>query len=201
MGWRAARLAALQDDPSPRPVTGWLVEEAPEASFYNALCDHEWHRPAGEISACGGDMMVRSRAYSDAGGFDAQVIAAEDDEFCQRLRKAGWRMIRLPQEMTCHDAGMTRFGQWWRRAVRSGHGFAQVGAVHSGYFARERRRVWLYGLALPLLAVAGLVWGPLLMVVLAAYVADWHAAALRLVRAGAARLCRRCAGGGTREHR
>jgi GT2 family glycosyltransferase len=173
-GWIEAGLSALQDDPSLGLVTGWRSEIAPEASVYNALCDHEWHRPAGEITACGGDMMVRSAAYIEAGGFDAQVIAAEDDEFCQRLRKAGWSLRRLPLPMTRHDAAMTRFGQWWRRALRSGHGFAQVGDLHARYFARERARVWLYGLGLPVLALAGLVfWGPLLALVLAAYLLSY----------------------------
>jgi len=172
-GWIEVGLAALDADPTLGLVTGWRSEIAPEASVYNALCDHEWHRPAGEITACGGDMMVRSAAYTQAGGFDARVVAAEDDEFCQRLRKAGWRLRRLPLRMTRHDAAMTRFGQWWRRAVRSGHGFAQVGDLHAGYFARERARVWVYGLALPVLALAGLVWGPLLALVLAAYVLSY----------------------------
>lgn len=168
-GWIDKAAAALAADDSLGLVTGWRSELHPEASVYNALCDHEWRRPAGEITACGGDMMVRAEAYRQAGGFDAQVIAAEDDEFCQRLRKAGWRLIRLPEPMTRHDAAMTRFGQWWRRAVRSGHGFAQVGDLHPGYFARERARVWVYALVLPLLALMALVWGPLLGLVLAAY--------------------------------
>ena len=172
-GWIEAGLAALQDDARLGLVTGWRSEIAPEASVYNSLCDHEWHRPAGGIAACGGDMMVRSTAYIEAGGFDARVIAAEDDEFCQRLRKGGWRMIRLPQPMTRHDAGMTRLDQWWRRAVRSGHGFAQVSDLHPGYFARERARVWVYGLALPMLALAGLVWWPLFLFVLAAYLLSY----------------------------
>lgn len=173
-GWIEAGLAALQDDARLGLVTGWRSEIAPDASVYNALCDHEWHRPAGDITACGGDMMVRSAAYIEAGGFDAQVIAAEDDEFCQRLRKAGWSLRRLPLPMTRHDAAMTRLGQWWRRAVRSGHGFAQVGDLHARYFARERARVWVYGLALPLLALAGLVfWLPLLTLVLAAYLLSY----------------------------
>ncbi|GAW36139.1 glycosyl transferase family 2 [Roseovarius sp. A-2] len=172
-GWIEAGFAALQDDPDLGLVTGWRSEMAPDASVYNALCDHEWHRPAGRITACGGDMMVRSAAYIEAGGFDAQVIAAEDDEFCQRLRKAGWGLRRLPLPMTRHDAAMTRFGQWWRRAVRSGHGFAQVGDLQPGYFTRERTRVWIYGLGLPVLALAGLVWGPLLVLVLAAYLLSY----------------------------
>jgi len=172
-GWIEAGLAALQDDSRLGLVTGWRSEVAPGASVYNALCDHEWHRPAGEIAACGGDMMVRSRAYIEAGGFDARVIAAEDDEFCQRLRKAGWGLRRLPLPMTRHDAAMTRFGQWWRRAVRSGHGFAQVGDLHPGYFARERARAWFFGLGLPVLALAGLAWWPLPVLVLGAYLLSY----------------------------
>ena len=185
-GWIEAGLAALRDDTRLGLVTGWRSEIAPDASVYNALCDHEWHRPAGEIMACGGDMMVRTQAYRQAGGFDAQVIAAEDNEFCQRLRKAGWGLRRLPLPMTRHDAAMTRLGQWWRRAVRSGHGFAQVGDLHAGYFARERARVWLYGLALPLLAVAGLVWAPLLVLVLAAYLLSYLRTVQGLRREGMA---------------
>jgi hypothetical protein len=41
--------------------------------------------------------------------------------------------------------------------------------MHPGYFARERARVWAYGLALPVLALGGLFWWPLLVAVLAAY--------------------------------
>jgi glycosyltransferase involved in cell wall biosynthesis len=168
-GWIEAAVAALAADSSLGLVTGWRSEIYPEASVYNALCDHEWHRPAGEIVACGGDMLLRVAAYRAVGGFDGQIIASEDEEFCQRLRKAGWRLMRLPLPMTRHDAAMTRFDQWWRRAVRSGHGFAQVGEMHPGYFARERARVWAYGLALPVLALGGLFWWPLLVAVLAAY--------------------------------
>jgi glycosyltransferase involved in cell wall biosynthesis len=168
-GWIERAAAALMAEDSIGLVTGWRSEIHPEASVYNALCDHEWHRPAGEITACGGDMLLRVAAYQEVGGFDGTIIASEDEEVCQRLRKAGWRLIRLPEPMTRHDAAMHTFGQWWRRAVRSGHGFAQVGELHPGYFARERARVWVYGLVLPMLAVAGLFWFPLLVGVLAAY--------------------------------
>ncbi|MDZ7711572.1 MAG: glycosyltransferase family 2 protein [Roseovarius sp.] len=185
-GWLAAGRAALEADAGLGLVTGWRSEIAPEASVYNALCDHEWHRAAGEITTCGGDMMVRVAAYQQVGGFDVTIIASEDEEFCQRLRKGGWRLLRLPEQMTRHDAAMRSFGQWWRRAVRSGHGFAQVGDMHPGYFARERRRVWLYGLVLPVLALAGLLWWPLLGAVVAAYVLSYIKTVLGLRRDGVA---------------
>ncbi|MFT7136665.1 MAG: GT2 family glycosyltransferase, partial [Akkermansiaceae bacterium] len=124
----------------------------------------EWHRPAGDIEACGGDMMVRTRAFGDVGGFNPHVIAAEDDEFCTRVRKANWRVHRLPQRMTLHDADMMRFGQWWQRAVRTGHGFAQVGALHPRYFLRARQRVWFYGAVLPLAVLLSLLLSPGLLV-------------------------------------
>ena len=85
-------------------------------------------------------MMVRASVFADLGGFDPTVIAAEDDEFCTRMRKAGWTLERLPEDMTRHDAAMLRFGQWWQRAVRTGHGFAQVGHLHPEYFVKERKR-------------------------------------------------------------
>ena len=133
-GWIGAAAAALTANPALGIVTGWRSEIHPEASVFNAMCDFEWHRPAGEILACGGDMMVRVTAFDAVGGFDDTVIAAEDDEFCTRIRKAGWKIERLPVDMTRHDAAMTRTSQWWRRAVRTGHGFAQVGDLHPEYF-------------------------------------------------------------------
>ena len=155
-GWLQAGVTALAERPDLGLVTGWRSEIHPLASVYNQMCQVEWRRPAGPISACGGDMMVRVAGFRKAGGFDPTVIAAEDDEFCLRLAEAGWKLERLPVEMTLHDAAMTRFGQWWRRAMRAGHGFAQVGRMHPPHFRRERLRVWAYGLVLPLLFLLGL---------------------------------------------
>lgn len=175
----------LEGHPELGLVTGWRSEIHRDVSVYNQLCDFEWHRPAGKILACGGDMMVRADAFCQVGGFDPTVIAAEDDEFCTRLRKAGWELERIPYDMTRHDAAMTRFGQWWQRAVRSGHGFAQVGHLHPEYFVTERRRVLISGLVLPLVAVLGAffsLWVPLL--VLAAYGLSYLRTLRGMVKAG-----------------
>ena len=153
-GFVDAARARIEADSRLALVTGWRSEIDRDASVYNQLCDFEWRRPAGPILACGGDMLVRAPAFRQVGGFDPTVIAAEDDEFCTRLRKAGWALERIPAEMTRHDANMLRFGQWWQRAVRTGHGFAQVGHLHPDYFVVERRRVWIFGLFVPLLILA-----------------------------------------------
>ena len=112
--------------------------------------------------------MVRSEAFLKVGGFDETVIAAEDDEFCTRVRKAGWVIRRLPINMTLHDANMTRFSEWWKRAVRSGHGFAQVGSIHPEYFTTERNRVLVFAAILPLLAVLLSIIFPYGLIVVAA---------------------------------
>lgn len=184
-GWLEAGVAALAADPELGLVTGWREEIHRDASVYNAQVDVEWRQPAGEIEVCGGDMMVRVSAYKAAGGFNAQVIASEDFDFCLRLGKAGWRLQRLAVEMTRHDADMMRFSQWWQRAVRSGHGFAQIGDMHPEFFIPERRRVWFYGAVLPLLFLAGLwlgVW--VLLAVLAVYLASYIRTTRGLIRMG-----------------
>lgn len=169
-GWIAAALEALGADDTLGVVTGWRSEMHPGASVYNAMCEVEWHAPAGPIKACGGDMAVRRAAFDAVGGFNETVIAAEDDEFCLRIGQQGFTLLRLPREMTAHDADMHRFGQWWKRATRAGHGFAQVGDLYTGYFAAPRKRVLLYGGALPVLALIGLaVWPLLFWAVLALY--------------------------------
>jgi len=192
-GWIAAGLAHLEARPDLGIVTGWRSEIERDRSVYNAICDFEWHRPAGPIEACGGDMMVRAQAFLDLDGFNPQVIAAEDDEFCVRMRKSGLGIERLPLAMTRHDAAMTRFSEWWRRAVRSGHGFAQVGDLHPDHFRAERRRVWLYGLALPLVALSGLMLalsgavltGLLVIIaVMTGYELSWIRTMQGLIRAG-----------------
>jgi len=146
-------------------VFGRLLERAPEASVYNWLCEREWDGPTGEVRSCGGIAMIRADAFRGVGGYREDVIAAEDDELCVRLRAAGWRIWRLDSAMALHDAAMTRFSQWWRRAVRCGYAFALGAYLHGApperHFVWESRRAWLWGVWLPLACLAfGLTLGP-----------------------------------------
>ena len=185
-GWIDAARAALDADPGLGIVTGWRKEVHRDASVYNQMCDVEWRRPAGEIVSCGGDMMVRSAAFEAVGGFNAGVIASEDEEFCLRVRAAGYTLRRLPVEMTRHDAAILTFRQWWQRNVRSGHGFAEVGGMHPGHFVKERRRVWAYtAMALFILSTAALVpWEVTLAMALAVIGLSWWRGSRSLLREG-----------------
>jgi glycosyltransferase involved in cell wall biosynthesis len=152
--WLEAALEFLHLRNDIGAVCGRRRERFPELSIYNWLCDREWDRPVGEARVFGGDVMIRARALDAVGGYREDVIAAEDDELSVRLRAAGWRIWRLQSEMTLHDASMTHFSQWWRRALRSGYSFTQGAHLHGApperHFVWEVRRAWLWGLWLPL---------------------------------------------------
>jgi hypothetical protein len=42
------------------------------------------------------------------------------------MRAKGYRILHVDAPMTGHDLAMTRFRQYWRRAVRTGHAYAEV---------------------------------------------------------------------------
>jgi GT2 family glycosyltransferase len=158
-GFLTAAIAAMGEAPDVVAVCGWRRERGPERSPFNTICDVEWRGgPVGPVRSFGGDVLIRVAALRAVGGYDPAVIAAEDDELGVRLRRAGGRLIRIDVVSTLHDAAMTRVAQWWRRAVRCGHGYAQVFDLHGGpperYFAHEVRRAFLWGVALPTTATA-----------------------------------------------
>lgn len=154
-GWLRTAVQFLGAHPDYGVVWGRRRERFPEKSIYNLLCDLEWQDyPLGETRACGGDAVARIEAIRQVGGFRADLICGEEPEMCVRLRQAGWRIYHLETPMTLHDAAMYHFGQWWKRALRAGYAFAQGAALHGApperHCARETRRAWTWGLALPL---------------------------------------------------
>lgn len=148
----------LAHNPAYAVACGRRRERFPDASPYNRLIDREWATPVGEAEACGGDALYRLAAYRAVGGFDAGMLAGEEPELCARLRAAGWRIMRLDEAMTVHDAAMHRFGQWWSRATRSGMGYVQAwrqtsGGGRRGLYGRQIARAFAWAGLLPLLAL------------------------------------------------
>jgi len=166
--WLGNAEAALRGDEQLAAVCGRRRERRPEATVWNRLCDMEWDTPVGRAEACGGDAMYRAAAFTAIGGFNGTLIAGEEPELCYRLRASGRVIARLDAEMTLHDADMTRFGQWWKRAVRAGHAYAENAAMHGGgllgrgHRVKQTRSIVLWGGVMPvvaaLAAVAAAVW-------------------------------------------
>lgn len=161
-GWLEAALDYLDAHPGVAIVFGRRNERHPDRSIYNRLCDIEWNAPEGEALYCGGDIMVRADALRQTGGYKADLIAGEEPELCVRLRQNGWKIMSLGLPMTLHDAAMTRFVQWWRRAVRCGYAFAEGAYLHGApperHWVRESRRAWIWGAILPLTIAAVAPW-------------------------------------------
>lgn len=156
-GWLQAALPVLESQPAVAVVCGRRREIAPDGSVFNRLCDMEWDTPVGEAEACGGDALFRMSALRAAGGYDPTVIAGEEPELCLRLRRAGHRILRIPHEMTRHDAAIDRLSQWWLRNVRAGHAYAEghyrYGNGPEHFNRRQLASNLVWGLALPTMSL------------------------------------------------
>lgn len=176
-GWLDAAVAAFDRQSEAVVMVGRLRERFPDRTLYNQLCDLEWggDRPAGEVTECGGIAMMRRGAFQAVGGFNPDLIAGEEPELCCRLRLAGGKIFRLRQEMAWHDANMQRFGQWWKRAFRSGHAYGEGAWIHGRsplrHWVKESRSIRIFGLGLPIVALgtAPVTWGLSLVIALAIY--------------------------------
>jgi len=160
--WIETASAALNADPKLGGVFGRRREVAPERSIYNRMCDAEWNVPIGPTLATGGDAMFRVEALTAVAGYDPALIAGEEPDMCLRMSRHGWRFARIDAPMTRHDAQITRFGQWWRRAKRAGFAAASHVARHGdkslpGDLGQVKRMIAWAGLLPSLLILFGLL--------------------------------------------
>jgi len=107
-------------------VWGHRRELRPTANFYHRVLDLDWVYAPGVSEFCGGDVLMRRTVLQQVGGFDASLIAGEEPELCARLRGAGYQILHIDAPMTGHDLAITRFSQYWKRAVRAGYAYAQL---------------------------------------------------------------------------
>jgi GT2 family glycosyltransferase len=163
-GWLDAGLKAMQEDESRAVIVGHLEESYPEKSVYNRLCALEWKSPTGDMKnfgALGGISMVRKDVFTALNGFKENVIAGEDSEFGVRLSLAGYKVTKIDHHMATHDANMTKFSQWWTRAVRAGHAIGQRAGLNGHTAAKdcvqERKSTLFWGVFLPVLALLLLI--------------------------------------------
>lgn len=161
-GWLEKAVRFLDQHADVAVVCGRRRERFRDRSIYNMLCDIEWDAPVGAAKSCGGDAMMRTDAFERGGKYRDSLIAGEEPELCVRLRAAGWKIWRLDEEMTLHDAAITRFGQWWKRTMRSGYAYAEGAHLHGAlperHCVKESRRIWMWGLGIPVITVGLVVW-------------------------------------------
>ncbi len=162
-------------DATTAAVWGHRRESNPGGSVYNRILDLDWMIAPGWTEFFGGDVLIRRSALVSVDGYNPELIAGEEPEMCRRLRAGGWRILHIDHPMTRHDLRMTHFSQYWRRALRAGHAYAQVSALFAQtadpFWSAAARRNRLRGSILILLAVCSVLgaillksaWPPVLL--------------------------------------
>jgi glycosyltransferase involved in cell wall biosynthesis len=148
---------ALARDASLAAAWGHRREINPEASIYNRILDLDWVYPPGLAEFCGGDVLMRRKVLVETGGFDERLIAGEEPELCRRIRARGYGILHIDCPMTGHDLQITRWSQYWKRATRAGHAYAEVSErfrnSEDPFWTSDRRRnilranCWIVSLA------------------------------------------------------
>jgi cellulose synthase/poly-beta-1,6-N-acetylglucosamine synthase-like glycosyltransferase len=140
------------DDPRVAVVFGRRTEIKPEASIFNRVLDLDWVYPQGEALFCGGDALIRRSVLEEVNGFDELLIAGEEPEMCWRIRAKAHKIVGVDRSMVVHDLAMTRWSQYWRRALRWGFALAEISTrfrhTSSPLWLRESRRNILQGIAM-----------------------------------------------------
>lgn len=124
--WISTAETWLTTHPKTVAVCGRRRERSAKHSLYTKLSDIEWDAPVGTIKSFGGDVLIRAKAFAQAGGYNESFPSGEEPDLALRLRKTGATLERLSADMTIHDAGINSFQAWARRMLRGGYGAGLV---------------------------------------------------------------------------
>jgi glycosyltransferase involved in cell wall biosynthesis len=124
-GFLSASLLSFED-PSVAVVSGNIREGKPSNSIYNRILELDWKNEPGETFSCGGNALIRRKNLEIANGYDSDLDAGEEADMCRRLRSLGYKIIHIDTPMVVHNLDMMSFGQYWKRAYRTGYAYAEV---------------------------------------------------------------------------
>ncbi|MEM7184688.1 MAG: glycosyltransferase [Spirochaetota bacterium] len=161
-GWLKKAVSYMEN--SIAAVCGYRQEKYPEKNIFHRIIHVEWSYEPGLCRYFGGDVLVRRKILEEVGGFDANLIAGEDPDLSYRIRQKGYRILRSKDTMTFHDINMRKFSQYYKRAYRTGYGYAELGMR----FRNEQEKLWWKEL-LRVTLIAGASWTALFVSVILYY--------------------------------
>jgi GT2 family glycosyltransferase len=73
--------------------------------------DYSRRREVGMLS--GAAMMLKREVLDEVGGFDERFhMYGEDNEWCSRIRRAGWRLLFVPEAVVTHLGAASSLKRW-----------------------------------------------------------------------------------------
>lgn len=158
-GWTATAKAFATADPTVGVVCGRRREARPRRNVWHRIMDMEWNTAIGTLSEFGPDTLMRREHFEASGGFAEDMIAGEEPELSVRMRAGGSRIVRIDADVSVHDVDMSSAREWWRRARRSGHGFAECAHRHGArperFAVRHCLGHWFWVVGVPATVVVG----------------------------------------------
>lgn len=78
------------------------------------LAEHWEHDRRRDVGMLGGAaFLVRREVIEDVGGFDERFhMYGEDNEWCLRITRAGWRLVFEPEAVVIHQGGHASLQRW-----------------------------------------------------------------------------------------
>jgi GT2 family glycosyltransferase len=126
-GWVAAALEVMAD--ARVGAAGCAYFAPPNPTWVQRLCDALRDRPQGrrDVDWLGsGNLIVRSDVFAALGGFDESLTACEDVDLCNRLRKAGWRLVSDDRMVSVHHGDPSTLGRLFRSELWRGRDNVRV---------------------------------------------------------------------------
>ncbi len=143
---------------------------------------HPSHAPNREIQTCGENLFVRIENFIDIGGFRGDLIVADLQDFCLRIRGRGYHVFQVDMPMITAHAKKKGPISWMRQAVDNGFEYAFSSAIHGApperYRVTEMRRAILWGAAFPFIVVLTALCVSILVYIILPYSVPLVAAAM-----------------------
>lgn len=154
--WFKNSISILEDEKI-AAVFGNRIEKYPEKSIFNFIGNLEWNAKSGEADFFGGDVLIKREALDKIAGYNNDLIAGEDPECAYRIKKLGYKLIKLDCLMTTHDLAMYKIKQYWKRAYRTGYAYAEVNTIHDEVWKSDLKRILIRGGVSTILILTGVL--------------------------------------------
>ena len=163
-GWLDQAIPYLMSHTELAGITGKRHDVFIESGQIIAEADVFTEESAVEVKHFGGAALYRRAALEKVGGFNPYLISEEEPELCMRLRRAGYKLVRIPYPV-CTNYTLP-IGSWryflhrFRTNLWLGHGQVVRYHLQTGmlWMVVRERGTFVFFLAIVLMAISSFLW-------------------------------------------